>query len=110
MFRGATRLLDQLDDPLAAFAAVDGAAEIDGVAQDRNVLGSEQIGEDVRQFMPHLPKRTVTVRLEEGDYATLMRFEGAQRGGAFLWVVAEIIDHRHPVRRGSDHVEATRQP
>ena len=99
-------LFDQVHDPLAAFAAVHGAAVIDRVAQDRDVLRPQFAGEGFGEFVAHLAQRAITMRLEKRDDAALARFQRAQRGGAFFGIVAEIVDHGDARRRGADHVEA----
>ncbi len=48
--------------------------------------------------------------LEERDDPARMRLERAQGGGAFLWIVAEVVDHCHAVRAGAKDVEPARQP
>src|SRR5688572_17236015 len=45
VFGTAAGVFDQSDDPFAAFGAVDGAAEVDRVAQDREVVRVELVRE-----------------------------------------------------------------
>ena len=108
VFGMATGLFDQRDDPFAALAAVDRAAEIDGIAQNNRVAFVQFVGEGFRQFVAHLPEWTVAMRLEEREYAAGMRFQGAQRSGTFFGIVAEVVDHRNGRGAGADDVEAAR--
>src|SRR5690606_1036502 len=103
---GAARLLDQTDDPLASFGAVDRAAEIDRIAQDRDVVRAQLTGKCLGEFVPHLPQRAVAVGLEEGDDAAWVPLQRTKRGAAFLRVVAEVIDHGDARGAGADDVEA----
>src|SRR3546814_9546831 len=53
------------DQRLAADAAVDGAAEIDGVADVKLVVRAHALGKARRQLLAHLAQRAIAVRLEE---------------------------------------------
>jgi hypothetical protein len=95
--------------PPAAFGAVDRAAEVDGIAQDRHVVLAQLAGEDIGQFVPHLAQGAIAVRLKERDDTAGMRLERRQRRGHLVGVVAEIVDHRDAGRGGADDVEAPRE-
>ena len=97
---------DTSDDVFARDSTIDSAAEIDGIAHQGEIFGAQLAGERPRQFMTHLAQGAVAVRLEESDDSSWMRLQGAQRGAAFLGVMAEVVDHRDARRVGADHVEA----
>ena len=96
---------DQVDDPLAAFAAVDRAAEIDRIAQQGHVIGPKQPREDFGEFVSHLAQRAIAVRLEKGDDAAWVRLQGSQGGGALFRVVAEVIDYGYATWAGANDLE-----
>ena len=87
-----TVILDQSDDPFAALALVDGAAKIDWIAQDCEVVRSQLAGESFGEFRAHLAQRAKAMRLEESEYSPRMGLQGAQCGGDFVGVVAEVVD------------------
>src|SRR3546814_10649680 len=71
---------------------------------------SDLCSSDLGQFRAHLPQGAIAVRLEEGDDAARMRLERRQRRRDLVGIVAEVIDHRNPRRRGSDDIETAGQP
>jgi hypothetical protein len=110
VFGRSPGFLDQPDDPVAALAAIDSTAEVDRVAQDRQVLRPELVRESPGEFVAHLLERAVAVRLEERDHPAGMRLQRAQCGAALLRIVAEIVYQGDARGAGADDVEPAGQP
>src|SRR5690606_16844785 len=92
-------------DVLAADAAVGGAAVIDGLGHQQDVVRAQQAGEAVDELVLHQPERPEAVRLEQDQKPAVEGVQGLEGGGDLVRVVGEVVDDGDAVR-GPDQLHA----
>ena len=99
--------LDFAHDRVAADAAVDRAAEVNGLGHDQNVLGVQPACKAVHQGVPHQANRSVAMGLEHQQQAAGKRVHGVERGRYLVGVVGKVIDHGDVIGFAHDLQSAT---
>ena len=89
--------LDFTNNITAADAAIDCAAEINGLRHDQNILIVQPVCKAADQGIPHKTNWAIAMGLKHQQQAARERVQGLERGRYFVRVVGEVVDHGYSI-------------
>lgn len=89
--------LDFTNNIVAADAAIDRTAEINGRRHDQNILVAQPASKAVHQGVSHKTNRAIAVGLKHNEQAARERVQGLERGRYLVGVVGKVVDHGYSI-------------